>query len=225
MKLIIDDANIENIRRLYAYYPVDGVTTNPSILAKSGESPYKVLKEIRSFIGNEAELHVQVIASSADGMVEDAHRIVSELGMQTFVKIPAVSEGFKAMQVLVKDGIKVTATAVYTPLQGYLAAKCGALYVAPYVNRIDNMGFDGIAVAKALHDIFKNNGYQTGVLAASFKNSQQVLELCKYGISAVTVAPSVLDNFVKNQAITGAVEAFIKDFEGLAGAGKTMSTL
>ncbi len=225
MKLIIDDANIENIRRLYAYYPVDGVTTNPSILAKSGESPYKVLKEIRSFIGNEAELHVQVIASSADGMVEDAHRIVSELGKQTFVKIPAVSEGFKAMQVLVKDGIKVTATAVYTPLQGYLAAKCGALYVAPYVNRIDNMGFDGIAVAKALHDIFKNNGYQTGVLAASFKNSQQVLELCKYGISAVTVAPSVLDNFVKNQAITGAVEAFIKDFEGLAGAGKTMSTL
>ncbi len=225
MKLIIDDANIENIRRLYAYYPVDGVTTNPSILAKSGESPYKVLKEIRSFIGNEAELHVQVIASSADGMIEDAHRIVSELGKQTFVKIPAVSEGFKVMQVLVKDGIKVTATAVYTPLQGYLAAKCGALYVAPYVNRIDNMGFDGIAVAKALHDIFKNNGYQTGVLAASFKNSQQVLELCKYGISAVTVAPSVLDNFVKNQAITGAVEAFIKDFEGLAGAGKTMSTL
>ena len=188
MKLIIDDANIENIKRLYEYYPVDGVTTNPSILAKTGESPYKVLKEIRSFIGSKDQLHVQVVASSAEGMVEDARRIVAELGEETFVKIPAVPEGFKAMKLIATEGIRVTATAIYTPLQAYLSAKCGAVYVAPYINRIDNMGYDGIAVAKAIHDIFKNNGYQAGVLAASFKNSQQVLELCKYGISAVTVA-------------------------------------
>lgn len=225
MKLIIDDANIENIKRLYEYYPVDGVTTNPSILAKTGESPYKVLKEIRSFIGSKDQLHVQVVASSAEGMVEDARRIVAELGEETFVKIPAVPEGFKAMKLIATEGIRVTATAIYSPLQAYLSAKCGAVYVAPYINRIDNMGYDGIAVAKAIHDIFKNNGYQAGVLAASFKNSQQVLELCKYGISAVTVAPDVLDNFVKNQAITGAVEAFVRDFEGLVGAGKTMSNL
>lgn len=225
MKLIIDDANITNIKRLCEYYPIDGVTTNPSILAKMGEKPYKVLKEIRSFLGKEAQLHVQVIAEEAQAMVEDAHRIVSELGEQTFVKIPAVPEGFKAMKLLNKEGLKITATAVYTPLQGLLAAKCGALYVAPYINRIDNMGYDGIAVAKTLQDIFKNNGYPTGVLAASFKNSQQVLELCKYGISAVTVAPEVLDNFVKNPAITEALNVFVKDFETLVGSGKTMSNL
>ena len=94
MKLLIDDANIDEIRRLYDLYPIDGVTTNPSILAKSGRQPYDVLKEIREFIGEEADLHVQVIAKDAEGMIEDAHRIVKELGQNTYVKIPCIPEGF-----------------------------------------------------------------------------------------------------------------------------------
>lgn len=223
MKLIIDDAHINQIKTIYEYYPVDGVTTNPSILAKSGRSPYEVLKEIRQFIGQEAELHAQVIARDAEGMIKDAHRIVKELGSNTYVKVPSVREGFKAMKALTAEGISVTATAIYTPMQGYLAGKCGAAYAAPYVNRIDNMGYNGVQVAKKIHDIYKINGMKTEVLAASFKNSQQVLELCEYGIGAATIAPDVIEGLVKNQAITSAIEDFISDFEGLAGTGKTMS--
>ena len=223
MKLIIDDAHIDLIKKIYEYYPVDGVTTNPSILAKSGRQPFEVLKEIRSFIREEAELHVQVVAKDADGMVDDAHRIVKELGANTYVKVPSIPEGFKAMKALAKENINITATAIYTPMQAYLAAKCGASYAAPYVNRIDNMGFNGIQVAKQIHDIFKNNNLKTEVLAASFKNSQQVLELCEYGIGASTIAPDIIEGLVKNQAITSAVDDFVKDFEGLTGAGKTMS--
>ena len=222
MKLIIDDAHIDQIKMIYEYYPVDGVTTNPTILAKSGRQPYEVLKEIREFIGAEAELHVQVVAQEAAGMVEDAHRIVEELGQGTFVKVPAVPEGFKAMKALHGEGMKLTATAIYTPMQAFLAAKAGAAYAAPYINRIDNMGYNGVKVAKDIHDIFRNNGLKTEVLASSFKNSQQLLELCEYGVGASTVSPDVIFGLVKNTAITSAIDDFIADFEGLAGAGKTM---
>lgn len=223
MKLIIDDAHIDQIKKIYEFYPVDGVTTNPSILAKCGRAPYEVLKEIREFIGSQAELHVQAVAKTAEGMIEDAHSIVKELGEGTYVKIPSVPEGFKAMKALHAEGIKLTATAIYTPMQAFLAAKCGASYAAPYINRIDNMGYNGILVAKKIHDIFKNNNLQTEVLAASFKNSQQVLELCEYGIGASTISPDVIDVLVKNQAITSAIDDFITDFEQLTGEGKTMS--
>ncbi len=222
MKLIIDDAHIDQIREIYEFYPVDGVTTNPTILAKSGRKPYEVLKEIREFIGEDAELHVQVIAREADGMLEDAHRIIKELGNGTYVKVPSVPEGFKAMKLLHKEGINVTATAIYTPMQAFLAAKSGASYAAPYINRIDNMGYNGIKVAKDIHDIFRNNNLKTEVLAASFKNSQQLLELCEYGVGASTVSPDVIFALVNNQAITSAVETFIADFEKLTGPGKTM---
>lgn len=223
MKLIIDDAHIELIKKVYEFYPIDGVTTNPSILAKSGRKPYDVLKEIRQFIGDNAELHVQAVSRDAEGMVKEAHRIAAELGKNTFVKIPSIPEGFKAMKKLHALGIPITATAVYTPMQAFLAAKCGASYTAPYINRIDNMGYNGIQVAKHIHDIFKNNGLKTEVLAASFKNSQQLLELCEYGIGASTVAQDVIEGLVKNQAITSAVDDFIKDFESLTGSGKNMS--
>jgi fructose-6-phosphate aldolase 2 len=222
MKLIIDDAHIDQIRKIYEYYPVDGVTTNPTILAKSGRQPYEVLREIREFIGDEAELHVQVTARAAEGMMEDAHRIIKELGKSTFVKIPSVPEGFKAMMALHGEGVKLTATAIYTPMQAFLAAKAGADYAAPYINRIDNMGYNGIKVARDIHDIFRNNGFKTEVLAASFKNSQQLLELCEYGVEASTVSPDVIFALVKNKAITSAIDDFIADFEGLVGAGKTM---
>lgn len=223
MKLIIDDAHIDQIKNIYEFYPVDGVTTNPTILSKSGRQPYEVLKEIREFIGEKAELHVQVVAQDAVGMVKDAHRILKELGDNTYVKIPSVPEGFKAMKALSKEGVNLTATAVYTPLQAFLAAQSGAAYAAPYINRIDNMGYNGIQVAKNIHTIFKNNGLKTEVLAASFKNSQQLLELCEFGIGASTVSPDVIEALVKNQAITSAVDDFIADFEKLVGKGKTMS--
>jgi TalC/MipB family fructose-6-phosphate aldolase len=222
MKLLIDDANVAKIKHIYEFYPVDGVTTNPSILAKSGRNPYEVLKEIREFIGEEAELHAQVISLDAEGMVKEAEKMVSVLGKNTFIKIPTVPEGLKAMKILSARGFKITATAIYTPMQAYLAAKAGADYAAPYVNRIDNLGADGIASAKMIQDIYDNNGFKTQILAASFKNSNQVQELCAYGVGASTVAPDVIENLIKNACVTSAVQDFVTDFEKLCGAGKTM---
>lgn len=222
MKLLIDDANIEKIKRIYEYYAVDGVTTNPSILAAEKRNPYEVLKEIRTFIGEEAELHVQVVSTSADEMIKEGYKIVKELGKNTYIKIPTIPEGLKAMKKLSSEGYKITATAIYTPMQAFLAAKAGADYAAPYVNRIDNLGTNGIEVARKIHDIFKNNNFKTQILAASFKNSLQVLELCEYGVGASTVAPEIIEGLIKNTSISSAVDAFVDDFENLCGKNKTM---
>ena len=223
MKLLIDDANIEKIRKIYEFYTIDGVTTNPSILSKTGRNPYEVLKEIRNLLGNDAELHVQVVSNTADEMILEGHKIANELGKNTYIKIPTIPEGLKAMKVLHSEGYNITATAIYTPLQAYLAAKAGADYAAPYVNRIDNLGTNGIEVTRKIHDIFKNNGFKTEILAASFKNSLQVLELCEYGVGAVTVAPDIIEGFINNATnVTSAVQDFTDDFEKLCGKGKTM---
>lgn len=222
MKLLIDDANVEEIQRLVEYYPIDGVTTNPSILGKQNRNPKEVLLEIRKIIGKDALLFVQALPTDAEGMVEDAKAIVKLLGDNTVVKVPSIPEGFKAIRILKEEGLTTCGTVVYTPMQAYLAAKSGASYVAPYVNRIDNMGYDGICVTKQIQDILVNHHMDCMVLAASFKNSQQVLELCEYGIGSATAAPSVIDAFVKNPAIDRAVEDFIHDFASL-GEKKTMS--
>lgn len=222
MKLIIDHANLEKIKEMYSYYPVDGVTTNPSILAKENRNPYEVLKEIREFIGKDGELHVQVISKIAEDMVKEAYKIIEVLGQNTYVKIPVTREGLKAIKILSKEGINITATAIYTQMQGYLAGKAGAKYAAPYVNRIDNLGANGIQAAKDIHDIYIKNGINTEVLAASFKNSQQVLELAKYGIGAATVSPDVMEGLIKLDAVECAVQAFINDFENVCGEGSTM---
>ena len=172
MKFIIDDANVEAIKNLYEYFPVEGVTTNPSILAKSKRPPYEVLGEIREFIGKDADLHVQVVSKCAEDMVTEAEEMLKRLGENTYIKVPTTREGLKAMKLLSSKGVKITATAIYTPMQAFLAAKAGASYAAPYVNRIDNLGADGIETVKKIHDIFQNNGLKTEVLAASFKNSR-----------------------------------------------------
>lgn len=223
MKLIIDDANVEKVKRVWDIYPCDGVTTNPSILAKSGKKPYDVLKELRDIVGVNGELHVQVVSKDAEGMMKEAKVIREELGADTYIKIPTTPQGLKAMKTLAADGVNITATAIYTAMQAFLAAKAGAKYTAPYINRIDNFGYNGVQVAMDIQDIFENNNLPCEVLAASFKNSQQVLELTKYGIGAATVATDVIEGFIKNKAIDAAIEAFNEDFATIAGEGKTMA--
>lgn len=225
MKILIDHADINEIKRLYDIYPIDGVTCNPTILKAGGRPPYDVLKEIREFIGNDAQLHVQVISSKAEDMVDEAHHIQEVLGKNTYIKIPVIPQGLKAMKILSKEGANITGTAIYNQMQGFLAAKAGAHYVAPYVNRIDNMGYDGVKVAKDIHDVIKKAGLKTELLAASFKNSQQVLELGTYGAGACTIAPDVIDGLIRMDAVTTAVDAFTKDFETLCGEHKTMKNI
>ena len=217
MKLFIDDANLDAIRELTEYYPVDGVTTNPSILAKAKRDPRETLKDIRAVIGDDRIIFAQAVSLTYEGMIKDAHMIMDLLGKNTVVKIPCTPTGFKAIKQLKKEGIPTCGTVVYTPMQAYLAAKAGASYVAPYVNRIDNMGYDGVGVVKQIQNILDNNDMDCEVLAASFKNSRQVLELAEYGADNATCAADVIKAFVKNPAIDAAVSDFVEDFEKLTG--------
>lgn len=221
MKILIDDAHIESIKEIYALYPVDGVTTNPTILRKAGRPPFEVLKEIRAFIGCN-DLHVQVVGATADIMLQEAARIQKELGAYTFIKVPTTPEGLQVMTSLKSAGARVTATAVYTPMQLFWAAKAGADYAAPYVNRIDNLSGNGIESVQTMQDILENHGFSTKILGASFKNVQQVQALAAYGCAAATVSPDVLRQTMKNDSVTPAVQAFIDDFYALVGEGKTM---
>ncbi len=215
MLVLIDSANLKEIEALFSGYPYDGVTTNPTILMHEHSNPIKQLKLIRELLPKGAQLHAQLISPDTKTMLEETHFMLRELGDDLFVKVPVTANGMHTIHLLAKEGIRVTATAIYTAMQAFMAAKAGALYTAPYVNRLDNMGSDGVAVAKTIHDMFKVHQMSANVLAASFKNSQQILELCKHGIGAVTAAPDVLRTLIKHDATFTAEENFTQDFFSL----------
>jgi TalC/MipB family fructose-6-phosphate aldolase len=212
MLVLIDNADINEIEKLYGDYPYDGVTTNPTILKAAGKNPIRLLKSIHDMLPDGSQLHAQLVSDTAEKMVEEAHFMLDYIGEDLFIKVPVTAEGMRAIPRLKKEGVNITATAIYTSMQAFMAAKAGARYTAPYVNRIDNMGFDGLQVAKDIHDMFKIHGLNADVLAASFKNTQQVLSLCKYGIGAVTAAPDVLRALIKHDATLTAEETFTQDF-------------
>lgn len=225
MKLLIDDANLDAIKAIVALYPIDGVTTNPTILSKAGENPRERLLKIRKLIGEERDLHCQVVASSKGEMKEQARKLVKLLGENTYIKIPSSGEGFKAMEELNKEGIKITATGIYSPLQGFLAAKAGAKYLAPYVNRIDNLGYDGLAVARKIQNILEANNFDAEILAASFKNSNQVLDLVERGVGALTLSPAVFKNLVNDRNVDFAIKTFEDDFGKILEEGQSFSDI
>lgn len=214
MKLLIDDANIENIKYLYEYFPVSGVTTNPSILFKNKKDPVETLTQIRKFIGDD-ELHIQVLSDNASDIVKEARLLKEKFGANTFIKIPTNKEGLKAMRLLNNDKTRITATAIYSPTQAFLASLAGADYVAPYVNRIDNLGYDGVETTIKIQNILEKNQTDTKVLAASFKNTNQVLKLAEYGISIATCSYEVFGKFIEDNNVNKAVEDFVNDFKAI----------
>lgn len=225
MKLLIDDANLDAIKAIVALYPIDGVTTNPTILAKAGENPKERLLKIRELIGYDKDLHCQVVADTKDEMKDQAKKLVSLLGENTYIKIPSTGEGFKAMEELSNEGIKITATGIYSPLQAFLAAKAGAKYLAPYVNRIDNLGYDGLAVARKIQNILEANDFDAEILAASFKNSNQVLDLVERGVGALTLGPDVFKGLVNDKNVDFAIKTFEEDFAKILDEGQNFSDI
>lgn len=187
MELYIDSADLQEIKIWSEILPLDGVTTSPSSIAKAGMRSSKITGEIFKIIGDDKFVHIQVVAKDYDGIMKEAY-IIRDFHKNVYVKIPATQEGIKAIKQLSKDGIKITATAVATAHQGLFAAKAGAEYVAPYINRIDNMSLDGISVATDMVKMFKTYSLQSKVLAASFRNSQQVLKLFTAGIHSATIS-------------------------------------
>ena len=214
MKLILDTADTTAIAELYRIYPLSGVTTNPTILSREKRDPYEVLKDIRGIIGKD-DLHVEIVSRKAETMVEEAESIVGNLGMETFVKIPADEEGIRAIGMLRKLGIRTTATAVFTVNQAFLAAAAGCSYIAPYLNRIENTGADGPGTVIRIQEMLRANGLGAKVVAASFKNTKQVEILLHHGVDAATLPPQILREMTMHPGTEDAIEKFEKDFRTL----------
>lgn len=212
MQLVIDSANLDQIKKLNEYFPIDGVTTNPSIIVKEQKPFLPLLKEIRNIIGEEKELFVQAIADKAEDIVQEAHHMNKVLTGNIVVKIPVTAEGIKAIKILKEEGIRTLATTVYTPMSAFMAAKAGADYVAPYVNRIDNLTGNGVNVVSEITRIFSEHNLSCKVLAASFKNVQQLHQVCLAGAHGITAAPELIEAMIENPSVDANVKQFKADW-------------
>lgn len=222
MQIIIDHANLDIIKDLYGRYPVNGVTTNPAIICRENADPMAQLKKIRALVPAEDYVFAQVVATTTDKMVEEGEYMAKEVGGNFQIKIPTTPEGYKAMRILAEGGYHVTATSIFNPMQALLAAKMGAEYVAPYVNKISCIGGDGVQVACEIHDMLKNYNLPCKVVGASFKNAGQVEALADYGVAAVTLNPDVMEMLYHHPGTTEAVAGFTNDFDNTFGKGKNM---
>lgn len=218
MELLLDTGNIKEIKELYDILPIDGVTTNPSIVSKEKKKFVDLINEIDSIVGENTPIHGQVLSTRYEEILKEA-QFISGLRKNMYVKIPVTNDGLKAIKELKKKGIKITATAIFTAHQGFLAAKAGADYVAPYVNRLDNISADGVNTVKDLVNIINVNNLNSKVLAASFKNAQQVLELMKFGVHSVTVPADIVKAMMSHPLTDWSVDKFIEDWEKAFGKG------
>jgi len=218
MEFIIDTVNLEDIKEAVEYMPIVGVTSNPSIVKKTSPKDFfKHMKEVREIIGKERSLHIQVISKECDEIVKEAHRILEEIDDQVYIKVPVSYEGIKAIKKLKAEGVNVTATAVYDLMQAYMALAAGADYIAPYVNRIGNLGNDPMELINELSNRIVQDGYDCKILAASFKGVQQVRDAFNYGSQAITAPVEVLKQIFANPSIEKAVNDYNSDWYDVYG--------
>ena len=211
MIYLLDTADVKEIKRLIDLYPIDGVTTNPSIIAKARRPVGECIKEIRRVIGRNRMLHVQTLGETAQEMVNEAMLLKEMVGGNFYIKIPVTPQGIKAIRMAKKLGINVTATAVFTQQQGLIAARAGADFLAPYVNRLDNISCHGIDVVADLVHLIDIYGLNTKILAASFKNVDQVHGVSMAGAHAATISPELFDHLVYHPLTDQAVRDFEED--------------
>ncbi|MBA4714623.1 MULTISPECIES: fructose-6-phosphate aldolase [Citrobacter] len=216
MELYLDTANVAEVERLARIFPVTGVTTNPSIIAASKESIWDVLPRLQNAIGEEGILFAQTMSRDAQGMVEEARRL-SNAVPGLVVKIPVTAEGLAAIKMLKKEGITTLGTAVYSASQGLLAALAGAKYIAPYVNRIDAQGGDGIRTVQELQTLLELHAPDSMVLAASFKTPRQALDCLLAGCAAITLPLDVAQQMLNTPAVESAIEKFEQDWNNAFG--------
>ncbi|MFD4819621.1 transaldolase family protein [Peribacillus butanolivorans] len=221
MRLYIDSADVKQIAYLNEYYPIAGVTTNPSIIVKENRPYIELIEDIREVIGEEKELFVQAIGDTAEEMMEEAKFITHQLSGNVMVKIPVTEEGIKAIKLLTANNIPTCATTIYTASQAFLAALAGAKYVAPYVNRIDNLTGNGVKVVSEIARIFTTNQLPTKILAASFKNVQQVHDVCLAGAYAITVGTDLIEKFITFPSTSTDVSVFKEQWQKVYGSDKT----
>ena len=217
MRILLDTANLDDIRYFNTYFPIEGVTTNPTILAKEGGDPVAQLKAIREIIGDDKELHVQVTETDFDTIIEEARALVDLLGINTFVKIPVTDIGLRVTKYLSDRGIGVTVTAVLTAAQAMLASNAGASYVAPYISRSENLCADGVGTVADIADIFEVSGTDTQILAASFKTAKEVLDVAVEGCHAATIGSGIMKMLLSHTTTDTSIAGFEKDWKSAFG--------
>ena len=217
MEYILDTANIEDIKHANEFYPLSGVTTNPSIIAKENRNFWDIVKDIRNIIGPDKTFFAQTVQTTAEKIVEEAKLMNEKSGGDFCVKIPICEEGLKATMELKKLGIKVLMTAIFTPAQALIAAKAGADFVAPYVNRLDNIIGDGCKAVAQIVEEFPIHNLPCKVLAASFKNAEQVHRCAMAGCQCVTVSADILKAVISHPMTDAAIAGFEKDWQGVYG--------
>ncbi|WP_448589395.1 fructose-6-phosphate aldolase [Thermodesulfobium sp.] len=213
MQIFLDTAKIDEIRKLVPTGVVDGVTTNPSLLAKAGCKDIKsAIQEICSMV--KEPVSVEVIGTKADEMISEA-REYSLWKLNTAIKIPMTDEGLKAVSVLSKEGIKTNVTLIFSTSQGLLAAKAGATFVSPFVGRLDDISHNGLEVVRDLSHIFKIYGFSTRIIAASIRHPIHVIESAKAGAHIATVPTKVLEAMFKHPLTDIGIERFLSDWKSL----------
>lgn len=217
MIYFLDTADLEAIKYCNEFYPLSGVTTNPSIISKENTDFWELVEHIRGIIGYDKILMVQTFQTKSAKIIEEAELLKEKLGGNFYIKIPISEEGLKATMQLKKLGVGVLMTAIFTPAQALIAAKAGASFVAPYVNRLDNIIGDGLNVVAQIVEQFKNYNLDCKVLAASFKNAEQVHKCATYGCHAVTVSPEILKALISHPMTDFALEGFEKDWHKVYG--------
>ncbi|GLO60671.1 transaldolase [Vibrio sp. MACH09] len=221
MIYMLDTADLDAIKNAIDLYPLVGVTTNPSIIAKENRPLKEILMDIREVIGEDRMLHAQVMGKQAETMLEEA-KALRRLDPKIIVKVPVTPQGIKAMKLIDAEGIRITATAILTPQQALMAAMAGAEFLAPYVNRLDNICSDGAMVAAEMVQLIEQYQLDAKVLAASFKNVQQVHQVALAGAHSVTIAPEVFEQLLLHPLTDSGVAGFVSDWENVYGIGSNV---
>jgi transaldolase len=210
MKLFVDTGNLKEIEALAAIGILDGVTTNPTLMAKEGGDYRKILKQICQTV--QGPVSAEVVATDTAGMLREGRDLAS-IDPHIVVKVPFTKDGVKACKALASEGTRVNVTLIFSATQAWIAAKAGASYVSPFVGRLDDIGATGMSLVREIVDIFDNFDYTTEVLVASVRNPIHVIEAARMGADVVTVPAAVIEQCFKHPLTDVGLEKFLKDWE------------
>ena len=209
MELFVDIADLDEVKKVAHTYPIDGFTTNPSILSAAKRPVEEMMKEYRDFVmENHLRIFFQVTGATAEEMIAEAKKLSLYFGENLVVKLPAVVEGYRAIRPCKQAGINICVTVIHSTMQAFTAAKAGADYVAPYVSHIDNLGAQGVKVIREMLSIMRVYGYPCKVLGASFRTVEQIKDLAVAGCNAVTITPEMFDRLIAHPSTSESMEMF-----------------
>lgn len=211
MKFFVDTAEIKDIKDLYETGLLDGVTTNPSLIAKSGRQFKEVIKEICSIVPG--PVSAEVAATDYDGMIAEGH-VLAKLAENVVVKLPLTIDGLKATKTFSKEGIKTNVTLCFSPNQALLAAKVGATYISPFIGRLDDINADGVELIENIRTIYDNYSFATEILAASIRTPNHITEVALAGADVATIPPAVIYKLADHPLTKSGLEQFVKDWKG-----------